>query len=152
MSARLWNWRLWAGFALALIALLTYVSLFLNTRAVFWPCLALSVIAAFLLVSGTRRAFRQPQLYRGKIAAPLFCSLVLVIFAGFGFASFEVFKNFPVARRAPKVGQPAPQFTLVDSTGKDVSLAELLSEPVTYPSGSPSAPKGVLVVFYRGYW
>src|SRR5215470_18920101 len=147
MSARLWNWRLWAGFALALIALLAYSLLFLTTREVFWPCLVLSIIAAFLLVSGTRRAFTQPDVYRGKIAAPIFCSLVLVIFAAFGLASFAVFKNFPVARRAPKVGQPAPQFTLVDSAGKDVSLAELLSEPINYPSGMPSAPKGVLVVF-----
>lgn len=152
MNARYWNWRLWAGFALALLAVIIYVSLFLSTRAVFWPSLALSILSAFLLVSGLRRAFRDPQSYRGKIAGPVLSALTLVLFAGFAFASYEVFRNFPAAYHAPRIGQPAPQFTLVDSTGKNVSLAQMLATPVTDPSGGTHAAKGVLVVFYRGYW
>jgi len=44
-----------------------------------------------------------------------------------------------VAAEAPKVGQQAPEFTLVDQNGKSVSL---------------SAARGqkVVLVFYRGYW
>lgn len=152
MNARYWNWRLWAGFASALLAVIIYVSLFLSTRAVFWPSLGLSILAAFLLVSGLWRAFRQPQTYRGKIAGPVLSALTLVLFGAFAFASYEVFKSFPAARNAPRVGQPAPQFTLVDSTGKNVSLAQMLATPVTDPSGQARAAKGVLVVFYRGYW
>jgi len=40
-----------------------------------------------------------------------------------------------------------PPFSLPDATGKQVSLTELLTAPV-----NGSAPKGVLLVFYRGYW
>jgi len=53
----------------------------------------------------------------------------------------------PESKGAPKVGQKAPEFTLVDTSRKPVSLAELLSTPI-----NGNAPKGVLLVFYRGYW
>jgi cytochrome oxidase Cu insertion factor (SCO1/SenC/PrrC family) len=39
-----------------------------------------------------------------------------------------------------KVGQPAPDFTLQDSDGKNVTLAEYRGK------------KNVVLVFYRGYW
>lgn len=151
MSARRWNWQLWAGFGCALAALVIYFAFFLTTRAVFWPCLTLSMAGALLLISGLQHAFREPQNYRGKVAGPILAGLSLLIFAGFGFATFQVFKAFPAARNAPRVGQPAPEFTLTDSNGKNVSLAQLLASPVG-SSGSSHASKGVLVVFYRGYW
>src|SRR5215471_11132002 len=39
-----------------------------------------------------------------------------------------------------KVGQPAPDFTLEDVNGKNVSLSEFRGK------------KSVVLVFYRGYW
>jgi cytochrome oxidase Cu insertion factor (SCO1/SenC/PrrC family) len=39
-----------------------------------------------------------------------------------------------------KVGQPAPDFTLEDSNGKNVSLADYRGK------------KNVVLVFYRGHW
>jgi cytochrome oxidase Cu insertion factor (SCO1/SenC/PrrC family) len=39
-----------------------------------------------------------------------------------------------------KVGQPAPNFTLQDSDGKSVSLADYRGK------------KNVVLVFYRGHW
>jgi cytochrome oxidase Cu insertion factor (SCO1/SenC/PrrC family) len=39
-----------------------------------------------------------------------------------------------------KVGQPAPNFTLEDSDGKSVSLADYRGK------------KNVVLVFYRGHW
>jgi len=39
-----------------------------------------------------------------------------------------------------KVGQPAPDFTLEDVAGKNVSLSEFRGK------------KSVVLVFYRGYW
>ena len=39
-----------------------------------------------------------------------------------------------------KVGQPAPDFTLEDSEGKNISLADYRGQ------------KNVVLVFYRGYW
>jgi peroxiredoxin len=53
----------------------------------------------------------------------------------------------PAARGAPRVGQKAPEFALSDTNGKTVTLAELLSTPI---KGKPA--KGVLLIFYRGYW
>ena len=152
MSAKLWNWRLWIGFGLSLAALAVYILLFETTRAVFWPSLALFVVAAAILIAGLRRSSREPQLYRGKIAGPILAVLSLVIFGLFGFASYEVHKAFPAAANAPKVGQRAPEFALADTSGKSFSLAQLLSTPVTNSSGTSQAAKGVLVFFYRGYW
>jgi cytochrome oxidase Cu insertion factor (SCO1/SenC/PrrC family) len=39
-----------------------------------------------------------------------------------------------------KAGQPAPEFTLEDSNGKAISLADFRGK------------KTVVLVFYRGYW
>lgn len=98
------------------------------------------------------RGRREPQTYRGKIAGPVLASLSLVFLGLFSFASYEVFKNFPAANNAPKVGQHAPEFALVDSNGKNFSLAQLLSTPIVDSTGVARGAKGVLVVFYRGYW
>ena len=48
---------------------------------------------------------------------------------------------------APQVGQKAPDFTLSDTSNKPMSLAGLLTQPINGKS-----PKGVLLIFYRGYW
>jgi hypothetical protein len=152
MNTWLSNWRLWAGFAVSILALLIYVSFFRDTRAIFWASLALFVVAAVLLVSGWLRALRDPQSYRGKIAGPILATLSLGVLALFGFSGYLVFKAFPSARNAPKLGQKAPEFTLTDSSGNPVSLAQLLTTPLTDASGTVHAPRGVLVVFYRGYW
>jgi peroxiredoxin len=53
----------------------------------------------------------------------------------------------PAAHGAPQVGRKAPEFTLRDTEGRPVSLSELLSTPL-----DGKAPKGVLLVFYRGHW
>jgi peroxiredoxin len=42
---------------------------------------------------------------------------------------------------APRVGQKAPEFTLSDQDGKNVSLSDLVH-------GS----KAVALIFYRGFW
>ncbi len=52
--------------------------------------------------------------------------------------------------RALEVGQKAPDFTLTDTSGQAVSLAQLLANPIDAASGK--APKAVLLIFYRGYW
>jgi len=51
-------------------------------------------------------------------------------------------RRLPPSHGAPHVGQKAPDFTLLDSNGKSVTLTALLA----------SSPRGVLLVFYRGYW
>src|SRR6266446_5314955 len=41
MAAKHWNWRLWAGFGLSIVALVAYGFFVNETRAVFWPALLL---------------------------------------------------------------------------------------------------------------
>lgn len=49
----------------------------------------------------------------------------------------------PVSSSAPKVGEPAPDFTLPDGRSVPLTLSQLRKET--------PAP-WVLLVFYRGYW
>jgi hypothetical protein len=160
MAAKLWNWRLWAGFGLSIGVLAAYV--FFETtagwsdpatgRALFWPALLLFVVAAVVLVAGLKRRSREPELYRGKIAGPVLTTLSVLIFGLFGFVVYQVLRAFPEAKNAPQVGQRAPEFSLVDASGKNFTLAQLLSTPITDSGGAARATKGVLVLFYRGYW
>ena len=63
------------------------------------------------------------------------------------FAIFIAGRFLPPSTGAPHVGQKVPEFTLSDAKGRQVSLNQLTSEPV-----DGKAPKGVLLVFYRGWW
>jgi hypothetical protein len=71
----------------------------------------------------------------------------LLMAVGFAFSFFVFAKWIPASQGAPQVGQKAPAFTLTDTSNKQVSLSELLSTPI-----NGKAPKGVVLVFYRGYW
>jgi hypothetical protein len=152
MAAKLWNWRLWAGLGVSIGALAGYVFLVMETRAVFWLALLLFVVAAVLLVSGLKRRSRDPGLYRGKIAGPVVTTLSMLLFGLFGFVVYEVLKVFPEAKNAPQIGQRAPEFSLVDANGNNFTLVQLRSTPITNSGGAARASKGVLVLFYRGYW
>ncbi len=147
MNKKHWNWRLWVGFAGALLALILYAAFFIRMRDILWVSLALFIVSGVLLASGLRRAFGQRESYRGRVAGPILAGFSALILALFAFFTHEVPKHFAAARNAPRVGQAAPQFTLVDTAKKTVSLADVLASPI----GS-APPKAVLLVFYRGYW
>jgi len=151
MSSKKWNWRLWAGFAIAILALVLYLAVVFRMREILGMSLILCVISVALLASGLRRAYGQRETYRGQVAGPIAAILTMLVLGVFGIASYEISKHFAAARNAPSVGQQAPQFTLVDTAGKTVSLASALSSPVAGP-GTAHAPKAVLLIFYRGYW
>jgi hypothetical protein len=141
------NWRLWAGFAVSVLALVIYVLGFEATRRIVWLSAALCVVALVLLLSGLRRAYGQPEAYRGKLAGPILTVLSVLVIAAFAFFSYEVPKGYAKGNNTPRVGDRAPEFALADSNGAPVALKQLLSN-----SGNGRASKGVLLVFYRGYW
>lgn len=148
--ARRWNWPLWAGFLLTLLAFFSYFFFFVQfplTRNFPWVNLLLFAFAAGLLGVGMRRAFRRAEVYRGKIFGPILTGLGGLLFSGFVFLIFVVSRQLPPSSNAPRIGTKAPDFTLLDTSNKSVSLTELLTNPL---NGAP--PKGVLLVFYRGYW
>jgi uncharacterized BrkB/YihY/UPF0761 family membrane protein len=152
MNIRRINWPLWVGFLLTLAAFLTYFAVFVwypVTRDFPWANLLIFAIAAVLLVMGLRRGFAsdRPHPTRSKIVTSIVSVLSLAVFAFFVFAIFISGRSLPASTRAPQVGERAPEFSLPDTSGKQVSLTHLLSTPV-----NGSAPKGVLLVFYRGYW
>jgi hypothetical protein len=152
MNVRRLNWPLWVGFLLTLAAFMTYVSLFVKwpvTRDFPWVNLLLFLFAAALLVLGIRRGFApdRPRPTRSKVVSVIVASLSVLVMAFFVFVIFIAARWLPESKGAPQVGQKAPEFTLTDSNGKPVSLAELLETPQ-----NGSTPKGVLLIFYRGYW
>ncbi len=50
------------------------------------------------------------------------------------------------------MGTKAPDFTLPDKDGNPVTLSKLLASPAGFGSDTPQNPRGVLLIFYRGYW
>lgn len=150
MKTRAFNWQLWAGFLLSLVAFLSYFFLFVRfpvTRDFPWANLLLFALAALLLWVGLRHAFKPGRRLGAKLAGLVALTLSLAVFGLFVFSTFIMARRLPASGGAPQVGQKAPEFSLMDSDGKQISLSELLRTPV---NGKP--PKGVLLVFYRGYW
>ena len=155
LPKRKWNWRIWAGFLLALAAIPSYIALFVRfpvTRNVPWMSWLMFAAAAWLLWVGVSRAFRTPDIYRGKIMGPILAVLSLGVGVFFGYATLYASRQVPRSMGGPRVGAKAPEFTLADTSGKMVVLSKLLSEPIQGIPGSGVKPRGVLLIFYRGYW
>lgn len=134
----------WAGFAIVLIALVSYIpffALFPATRDIPWANYLLFLAGGALLAVGVRRAFRDSAHYRGKISGSILAVLSAVLFALFIVSVTYFSKQIPTAGTALGVGQKAPAFILVDTAGKQVSSADLLKNR-----------RGLALVFYRGYW
>ena len=147
------NWQVWAAFLLSLFAFLSYPLLFVRfpvTRDFPWANLLFFVIALAFMLFGLRRAFASDRAHplRSKISGGILATLSLAILGGFVFTVFIWARLMPASHGAPQVGQQAPDFTLADTTDRRVSLSELLSTPVK----DSALPKGVLLIFYRGYW
>jgi hypothetical protein len=152
MNSRKFNWPIWVGFLLSLIAFLSYFLVFVQfpvTRDFPWANLLLFGIAAALLLVGVRRAFApdRPRPKLSKIVGSVLTTLSVAIFGFFIFATFIMARHLPASHNAPQVGQQAPDFNLSDTKGKPVTLSELRASPI-----NAKAPNGVLLIFYRGYW
>ena len=150
MNIQKFNWQIWVGFLLRFFGLLSYTTFFVRfpvTRDFPWATLLFVCVAAVFLIIGVRRAFARGSRLSSKIVAAVLTLASLVFVVLFAVAVFVVARQLPKSSGAPHVGQRAPDFTLTDTNKKTVTLAKLLSEPV-----KGKAPKGVLLVFYRGYW
>ena len=143
---------LWLGFLFAAAAVLCNAIFFLNPpaqRALPWLSVVFALIALPMLAQGAKQAFARP----GSLAIKVLCSVVLVVslgFVGITALAFVHARHLPSAREAPQVGDQAPEFTLADTTGQPVSLAQLFEAVPIDAQAVP--PKDVLLIFYRGYW
>ena len=138
-----WNCSLWIGFLFALGGFFSYTffAQFPITRDFPWANFLLFTAGGICLVVGLFRAFAKAQVYRGKVFGPILVTLAILMFGLFSYALFYELREVPPSTGAPRVGQKAPEFTLSDQDGKDVSLRDL---------GSKS--KAVALIFYRGFW
>ncbi len=134
-----------AGFLVCLIGFFSYFFLFVRfpvTRDVPWANWLLFAAGLALLGAGISRAFRRPEIYRGRILGPVLGVLSVAVVGFFLFATLVASRQLPSASDAPKVGEKAPDFTLPDSQGRPVALHDLVG---------PQKP-WVVLIFYRGYW
>jgi hypothetical protein len=140
---RSWNWPIWVGFAVAIAGGFSYefFARFPITRDFPWANFLLFGIGISLLIVGLFRAFGRPQVYRGKIFGSIFATIALLLVAFFSYVIFCVLHQVPASVGAPRVGQKAPDFFLLDQNGKPVGLGDLLSNS-----------KGAVLIFYRGFW
>jgi len=140
------NWPIWVGFIVVIAGLLSYefFARFPITRDFPWANFLLFGIGTALLIVGLFRAFGRPQVYRGKIFGSIFASIAVLVIAFFSYEIFYVLHQLPASAGAPRVGQKAPDFILLDQTGKPVGLGDLLR--------GPSRAKAVALIFYRGFW
>jgi hypothetical protein len=148
---RSWNWWLWAGFLVVAVGLLSYIPFFAlipATRDFPWVNLLMFAAGLALLGVGLVRAFRKPDVYRGRIFGPLLALLSVLGIALFSVGIFYIARQLPASAAAPRVGAKAPDFTLPDQDGKPLALAELLSSPPA-PGGKAN---GAVLIFYRGHW
>jgi hypothetical protein len=138
-----WNSSLWIGFLFALTGFLSYTffAQFPITRDFPWANLLLFAVGGILFVLGLARAFGRPQVYRGKIFGPILAALGILMFGLLSYVLFYELRQVPPSTGAPRIGQKAPEFTLSDQDGNDVSLRDLVSRS-----------KAVALIFYRGFW
>jgi len=116
-----------------------------------WLSIAMFAAALGLCITALRRAFVLPVVYRGKVSGSIVTVLACLMFALTVFA-FYISRHIPDAADAPRVGEKAPEFTLADTSGVQVSLSSLLNMPLANSPRPDGKPKAVLLVFYRGYW
>jgi hypothetical protein len=141
---RRWNISIWIGFAIVIAAAASYLPLFAVfplTRDVPWANYLLFLAGGGLLAFGLRRAFRDPEHYRGKISGSILGALSVLVCAFFVVSILYAGKQIPSAETALRVGLHAPSFTLQDVDGKPVASSELLKTHCA-----------IALVFYRGYW
>ncbi len=145
------NVLLWSGSLLVLAAPFSYFAFFVRfpaTRDVPWAPLPIFAAGLISIAIGVRRAFRQPGRYRGRIGGPILMILGIAVCGLFVFGMFYQARQLPASYGAPRVGQRAPDFTLPDEDGHDVTLSKIFEAE----EGAAAVPRAVLLIFYRGLW
>lgn len=150
MFLKRFNWQIWAGFLLSLFAIASFPTIFVNwpvTRDFPWANLLLFAASLAFIAVGVRKAFGPERKTLSKIVAIVLSLIGVGSLALFIFLAFIMAKWLPASTGAPQVAGKAPDFTLSDTNGRQVSLNELRTTSV-----AGDKTRGVLLIFYRGYW
>ena len=111
-------------------------------RGLVWGFIAVILLAPAITVwLGHTAAADDGVFGRAGSLATGFTAIAVLVVAFFSYQIFYVLRQVPASAGAPRVGQKAPDFLLLDQNGKPVGLGDLLSNS-----------KGVLLIFYRGFW
>jgi hypothetical protein len=152
MTVRRFNWVICASLLLGLATRFSYPLVFVRwpaTRDVPWANLLLLGATLAAVIVGVRRAFAPGRGWVSKVSAGAIGLLTVATLAWFVNIVFISARHLPASTGAPAVGRKAPEFTLVDQHNVPVSLSSLLSTPLRPGS---TAPRALLLIFYRGYW
>ena len=141
----------------AFVSYPTFFVRFPITRDYPWVTLILMAVGLSLVGSGVLRAFGQPDIYRGKIFGSILGVLSVAIVGLFLFGIFHLTRLLPTSHGAPQVGQLAPDFTLPDSQGNNLTLSNLvrssfIADGQAVAGAAPAKTEAVILIFYRGYW
>ena len=146
------NSTLWLGAVLLIAVVVTNLPALFSAvpgpRALPWINLLLAILALFFCVKALRRSQSDPEMRRSKAAGWTLSVLSILLLAASVLFTVGA-RKLPPPDAAPQVGQKAPDFSLRDTNGAPVTLAQLLSSPIP---GSTEKPKALLLIFYRGYW
>lgn len=104
------------------------------------PLTVLFSMGALTAVGVLRMTWNRP-VFQGPIRGALIVGTLSSVLgvAGYGGYVYAFSQTLAVAQSAPNVGEPAPDFRVVDPEGRAWSLQPFRGSPV-------------LLVFYRGHW
>jgi hypothetical protein len=144
-----------AGFLVCLLGFLSYFFFFYRfpvTRDLPWTSWLLFALGLGLVGAGVRRAFGQPERYRGRHhgrwTGSVLALLSVAVVGFFLFATTVLSRQLPASAGAPKVGEKAPDFVLPDAAGRPLRLYDLVGAK----AGGGAPGNWVVLIFYRGYW
>ena len=145
------NSALWYGLLITLFGIGTEFLYFLRlppsiTQVLPWINLAVPAVGVIFLGIGLACAFRGHLVHGGKVWGSIVTVIALLLLAG-NIVLFRHTRDVPRSAGAPQVGQRLPEFTLPDSSGQQTTLSQLFAT-----AADGTAPRAILLVFYRGYW
>ncbi len=136
------NHLIWVGPVVTVAAILSYFMVFARYPALRdfpWLNLPLAVLGIGLSAAGVWRAFGRPEVFRGRILAPLGAVVSLFFASFFGFYIFSLSYLLPAPTETTLRLGTAPGFALAAAVGGTVRLDDFLG-------------RKVVLVFYRGFW
>ena len=136
------NHALWLGPLIVFVGAVSYFTFFAQFPALRdFPWINLPIVIAGFALSFTavKRAFSQPDIYRGKISGSLafvFSTLLSGLFVGYiSYLSYQLPEPTPITQNLAV----APEFTLTDQNDQPISLSDFHG-------------KKLIITFYRGHW
>lgn len=136
------NHLIWIGLLTTLVGLVSYFMVFARFPALRdfpWVNLPLTALGVAASAVAAARVFRRPDVFRGKVLAPIGLAVSLMLAGLFGLYIFRLSYLLPAPSEATLGLEAAPDFALASAGGETIRLSDLRG-------------RKVLLIFYRGFW